>query len=113
MVVDDEPGIRTLLQHILELAGYQVVSFGDPVLALDYFKKHEVALALIDMHMPNMTGDGLFLAMRDVNPKIKVIVISGYAWTQKVQMMLESGVVKFISKPFNPRELLTLINESL
>jgi nitrogen-specific signal transduction histidine kinase/ActR/RegA family two-component response regulator len=103
MVVDDEERVRMLLKDMLEGLGYTVVAYEDPADALHFYRHdHErVALSMIDMTMPTMDGASLFAAMKNVNPHTKVIIVSGHSFNDDIQVVVNSGALGYIMKPFD------------
>jgi DNA-binding response OmpR family regulator len=60
LIVDDEPDITSTFDMILEMNGFEVDSYNDPLLALSNFKPHTYGLALLDIRMPKMNGFELY-----------------------------------------------------
>ena len=65
------------------------------------------------MVMPDLSGRDTYLAMREINPKIKSILSSGYSIDHPAQESLNEGVVSLIQKPFNMNELSEKVAEAL
>jgi len=107
LVVDDEDSVRLVLEKSLELLGYEVESAENGNEALKAFSKDPMSWSLIvmDMIMPNMSGDQLFYLLKDLNKDIKVLISSGYSSDGKTQELLKNGASGFIQKPFAIEEL--------
>jgi two-component system cell cycle sensor histidine kinase/response regulator CckA len=107
MIVDDEPIILELGGVKLRGLGYDVSVYLDPVAALESYRKDwaSVDLVVLDMVMPRMGGRELYLAMRDVNPHVRVLLASGYSVAGEAQSIMELGVLAFVQKPFRRAEL--------
>jgi PAS domain S-box-containing protein len=107
MVVDDEPIILELGGVMLRGLGYDVSVHLDPMAALEAYRKEwaNVDLVVLDMVMPKMGGRELYLAMRDINPRVKVLLASGYSVAGEAQSIMELGVLAFVQKPFRRAEL--------
>jgi CheY-like chemotaxis protein len=87
--------------------GYSVVTSSDGQDALNYYRSHaeEIDLTILDIIMPHMGGYECFKAMKAINPKLKVIVCSGYVINNEARKMLHQGAVGFIQKPFSMKTL--------
>ena len=115
MVVDDQPGVRTALTEILELAGHKVTCANDGRLALSLLGStaRDSDLVIADLVMPNLDGIGLILEMNHLFPTIPVIAISGggqgdaslYLKTAKAL-----GAVAIVKKPFSIDDILNAVN---
>ena len=80
MVIDDNRDIANAFKEFLEIDGFSVDTFNDPLIALDYFrsKPKENAMVISDVRMPHMNGIELVSNMKAIEPKIKVIFITAY-----------------------------------
>jgi DNA-binding response OmpR family regulator len=115
LVVDDDPVIRRLLEVNLEMEGYDVVPAGDGQEALDAMRANDVALVLLDVMMPNVDGwetRRQMLADPDLE-EIPVIFLSARAQDADKQRGSELGGTAYVTKPFDPIELLELVGEVL
>lgn len=115
MIVDDESILLELLKDILCSIGCKVVTFGDPKDALSYYKeKNMFDIVMLDVLMPNMSGLELYKEMKKIDPKIKVIFMSGYSEDNGIEKVLKNDVnTRFIKKPYNISELEELVLELL
>jgi len=115
LIIDDEKMVRVVAQKQLEQLGYRVLSAADGLKAVDIYKKKqkEIDLVLLDMIMPNMAGRETYRELKEINPDIKVIVVSGFSITGKVTEILEEGALGFVHKPFSLSELSSVIAEGL
>jgi DNA-binding response OmpR family regulator len=78
LIVDDEPDITSTFDMILEMDGFEVDSYNDPLLALSNFKPNSYGLALLDIRMPKMDGFELYKIIRDIDSKIEVCFITAF-----------------------------------
>jgi len=80
IIVDDELELATLFQEFLRKEGYDVVSFTDPLLTLEYFKetadKH--SLIITDLRMPGISGIDLAKNIREINSKVKIFLMTAF-----------------------------------
>jgi DNA-binding NtrC family response regulator len=109
-IIDDESDLVNLFKEALQMDGFNVCAFTDPTEALMYIQKKpgEYVLILSDFKMPNMNGHELCTKLLDLNPNLKVILMSAYENVQydKIQF-------KFINKPIKISLLLKIVKESL
>ena len=112
MVVDDEVDIILVFKKSLKLAGYEVFSFTDPVLALEHFKTNPAKFGLIisDIRMPNMTGIEFAAALREMTTLIPVILMSAFEMTS-LEISPSLNITRFVQKPIMPAELRKLVSE--
>ncbi|NCC24625.1 MAG: response regulator [Deltaproteobacteria bacterium] len=115
LIVDDEADLRDLTMEALSDAGYEVLEAAGGEEALSVFEANQerVALVLLDLNMPGMGGHQCLLELLALNPKVRVIIASGYALNDQVRVSLEAGAAAFQGKPFKIGELLTLVREVL
>ena len=115
VVADDEPEVVDLVRIILESEGYRVLDAGDGVQALNQIRAHHPDLILMDMRMPQMTGLGVLdqLAKDPEIQSIPVVMLSVVVTDPDVRMALERGAIAYLSKPFEVRELLWMVDRVL
>jgi PAS domain S-box-containing protein len=108
LVVDDEPGIREITQSTLIKYGYQALTAGDGVEALDLFRRHErqVEVVVMDMLMPRMDGVSTIRQLRKLKPDLQFIAVSGALQNEKMKEEIAAMGVAFLSKPFSAEKLL-------
>ncbi|HIJ89642.1 MAG: PAS domain S-box protein [Desulfobulbaceae bacterium] len=115
LVVDDEPEILAVIRHSLEAMGYTVftAASAEEALLLVEDGREKIDLLLTDVVMPGMTGHGLATMAQAVDPRIRVLFMSGYTDS----MLEEHGVSRmhanFISKPLSPGELAIKLRKML
>jgi len=102
LVVDDELIIRGLLQSFLELEGYRVLVAADGLEGLTLFHRHQgrFQAVILDVLMPRMDGRDAFFAMRDADPTIPAMVMSGFTPGDRADEILRQPGTTFIRKPF-------------
>lgn len=115
LAVDDEKNIRLLVRTNLEKAGYGVDEAIDGQQALDMIRADPPDLVVLDWMMPNLNGMELLKELQ-ADPRfqnIPVIMLTGKAQDADVFIGWASGVSAYLTKPFNPRELLVFIKRIL
>ena len=78
LIVDDEPDITLAFDMILEMNGFEVDIYNDPLLALSDFKPNSYGLALLDIRMPKINGFELYKKIKDIDNKIEVCFITAF-----------------------------------
>lgn len=96
IVVDDEMELASLFKEYLVKIGYEVISFTDPALALDYFKKSskDFSLILTDLRMPAMSGIDLAYEIRKHDPNVAIMLITAHL-TDDLKLNEKFNSVKF------------------
>jgi PAS domain S-box-containing protein len=115
LLVEDEDGVRRLLRRTLEEVGYQVfeASSGEKALELAAAHSGTIQLLITDTVMPGMGGRALAEQLTAIDPRIKVIYISGYTDDAVVRHGVLHEVVNFLQKPFAPSTLAHKVREVL
>ncbi|MCX6353471.1 MAG: response regulator [Candidatus Aureabacteria bacterium] len=113
MVVDDDLHVRECFKDVLESRGYNVSLAKDGREALQIAKERRHDVAFIDMKLPLLNGLETYLAIKEHNPKITVVLMTGYReeMGDLVQQALDQSAYTCLYKPFDPREALVLIEE--
>jgi PAS domain S-box-containing protein len=116
LVVDDEAPIRQLITSTLEGQGYRVKAACEGNEALKVYAENaqEVRLLLTDMMMPVMDGPATIRALREVAPRLPVLVTSGFVDPAGQTLLTsEGGVQGFLPKPFSAEQLLAAVEKAL
>ena len=106
-IIEDEEDILTLFTEIIREHGYPVIGFTNPSSFVEYLRihRHEIDLLLIDYKLPQMTGCDLAKKIIEIDPKIKMILITAYNDIVNNTLNLE-----LIHKPIKINELVQIIN---
>jgi nitrogen-specific signal transduction histidine kinase len=115
LLVDDEEMILKVGTPMLEKIGYKVLVARSGKEAIQVYQKNRdlIKAVILDMIMPQMSGGETFDQMRATNPRVKVLLSSGYSINGEAQEILNRGCHGFIQKPFNLRELSQRLGEIL
>jgi DNA-binding NtrC family response regulator len=113
LVVDDDTIILRSVAQILEIQGYTVDTAESGYEAIEKSKKECYDLALIDIRLPDMKGTRLLRDLEMGTPRMKMIMITGYATLENTMESLNLGANGFLTKPINPERLLDMIREKL
>lgn len=92
---------------MLETLGYEVLTARDGKEAVEIYKKKwdNIDLVLMDMVMPNMGGGEAYDRMKEINPRVKVLLSSGYSIDREAKEILAQDCDGFIQKPCTIKEL--------
>lgn len=115
MVVDDEEHVLLLVKMMLVEAGYRVIAAKDGFQAISIYKKlsTQIDLVVLDYILPIMDGSEVFAELRAINPRVNVMLSSGFAEQTKVNQMLANGLRGFIPKPYTQEKLLLQIRSAI
>ena len=113
LVIDDDPGTAKTFKDVLEAKGYEVstAGSGEEAIKLSRGKPHDIVF--IDMKLPNMDGLGVYLAIREINPKTVAVIMTAYREEMKdfISWCLKKGVYTYLTKPLDVEKVLELIDE--
>jgi two-component system, cell cycle sensor histidine kinase and response regulator CckA len=103
LVVDDEPLVLRMTASALESLGYHVLPAGSGQAGIEAFRAHgdQVDAVILDMGMSGMDGRDTFLALRAIDPDVRVLLATGFPLDRDAQAILDLGVRGFLSKPFD------------
>lgn len=116
LLVEDDALFASLVQRALAGFGYTVVHARNGRAALDIYNPSTVNLVLTDLIMPSMEGIELIMALRKINPEVKIIAMSGGGRNQPEAYLAITerlSVVKTLAKPFALDELQRVVKESI
>jgi two-component system, cell cycle sensor histidine kinase and response regulator CckA len=115
LVVDDEEVVRTTCQTSLESYGYTVLVANEGRSGVEIFRKYagEIALVILDMTMPVMSGEEAFRHMRTIRPDARIIVSSGYNETEATRRFAARGIAAFAQKPYTAANLAKIVKQVL
>ncbi len=107
LLVDDEESVRTAIRRMLENLGYEVLLAADGFEAVEQVREAgpRLSAVLLDLTMPRMDGAEAFLAMRALQPALRVLLMSGFAEQQALARFAGLGLTGFLQKPFKPDRL--------
>ena len=115
LLIEDEAIVLELGRQMLQSLGYRVLTArdGQEGVALYAAWHSEIDLILLDIIMPRMSGHDTFYELRRINPKAKILLITGYSPEQVATELLAQGALGVIRKPYERRELARAIREAL
>ena len=114
LAIDDEPEILAIIKECLEMEGFQVLTAPGPKEGLKLYEERgtEIGVVLLDFLMPDMTGDLVFECLRQKNPDVRVILLTGCE-DSVARKMFETGLRGLIQKPFYIDDIVNRVREEL
>lgn len=111
LIVDDQHGIRMLLMEVFRSEGYETFQASAGQVALDIVRNEKPELVLLDMKIPGMDGLEILKHMKQIDPSIKVIMMTAYGELDLIQEATELGALKHFTKPFDIDDLRVAVDE--
>jgi DNA-binding response OmpR family regulator len=115
LIVDDNPEVTRTMKLGVELIGIDVVTFNDPVDAVEAFKAGSYDLVVLDFQMPKMNGFQVYREMRKVDPRVKICFLTAFdIYKSEFKTVFpELDVCSFLKKPILASDLAAQLNELL
>jgi CheY-like chemotaxis protein len=105
LVIDDEQGIRDLLDTLLQRKGYDVVLAASGQKGLELLRREQPDVIVLDLKMPGMDGLTVLQQIRSFDPKKPVIILTGAGTPETEQKVRALGVAEFVKKEFSLHRL--------
>lgn len=115
LVIDDESPVRNVLSMSLQHLGYTVETAASGDEGLEKFRENsgDFDLVILDMLMPKLSGDQVFVELQKLRSDVNVLIVSGFSSEEAVKRMLANGGKDFMQKPFTIQELSKKVRECL
>lgn len=113
LIVDDDTNLLELLKMRLENANYEVVTVDKEEGALEVIKKQAFDLSIVDLQLIHRDGISLMEEFHMIKPDIPVIILTAYGSIESAVEAMKKGAYDYLTKPFDPRELLLKIEKAL
>jgi signal transduction histidine kinase/ActR/RegA family two-component response regulator len=113
LVIDDEVSVREVLSQMLRVKGHQVVAASDGEEGIERFKNETFDLVFTDLGMPKISGWEVGKTIKEMNPKVPVVMITGWGLELNREKMNESGIDLIVSKPFQFDQVVELVSEAM
>jgi DNA-binding NtrC family response regulator len=101
LVIDDEQGIRDLLDALLSRKGYDVVLAESGRKGLELFRRERPDVLVLDLKMPEMDGLTVLRQIRSLDPRMPVIILTGAGTAEAEQQVRALGVTEYVEKEFS------------
>ncbi|MBL8178067.1 MAG: response regulator [Bryobacterales bacterium] len=107
LVVDDEEFVRQVAARMLKTLGYHATCLGSATEAVEYYKRRarDIDVVIVDLVMPGLSGKAVFEQLRLQNPRVRVIITSGYSQDPGVDALIDAGAKAFLQKPYRLAQL--------
>ncbi|HUZ16889.1 MAG TPA: response regulator, partial [Spirochaetia bacterium] len=115
LVVDDEVQVREVVARALTRAGYRVLEASGGRDAINAYREHqsEISLVVLDMIMPEMDGHETLVRLRQLNPDVSALFLTGYTNDTRLRELAEKGLAQVLEKPVDLRALSERVQELL
>jgi ActR/RegA family two-component response regulator len=113
LIVDDDELVRRMCAEALHRQGYEVVTVGTGQEALQHLAEQPFALVVLDIVLPDIDGLTILKTLRQTNPEIVVLLITGYASLETAIEALRQGAYEYLRKPFAPADLARIVRQGL
>jgi DNA-binding response OmpR family regulator len=111
LVIDDDPSVRRMVKDVLELEGFEVAVAGDGYAGLRQIELDRPDCVVLDVMMPGLDGHGVLTRIRSGGGKhLPVVMLTAAADDGQAWQAWTEGVDYFLSKPFEPEELLRFLD---
>jgi signal transduction histidine kinase/ActR/RegA family two-component response regulator len=113
LVIDDEVSIRDVLSRMLETKGHQVAVASNGEEGIERFRSEPFDLVFTDLGMPKLSGWDVGKAIKEINPKVPIAMITGWGVELDREKMSHNGIDLIVSKPFNFEQVIRLVSEAM
>ncbi|MBE7561097.1 sigma-54-dependent Fis family transcriptional regulator [bacterium] len=113
VVIDDEMSMVNLLQKYLTKQGFLVRTYTRPEDALEAIERHPADVVLTDLRMPQVDGMEVLSRVRQIDPRIPVLVMTAFGSTESAVEAIKQGALDYITKPFNLDEVVLSLQRAL
>lgn len=113
LIADDEPNVRYSFKKLLKDEHLEVIEAANGVDALRMFSQKEPDLVVMDIEMPGMTGLEAIRRLKEINPRIPVIVVTAFGSSDRVIEAMKQGAYEYLEKPFDIEKMRSVIREAL
>ncbi|SEK24802.1 sigma-54-dependent transcriptional regulator [Pacificibacter marinus] len=112
LIIDDNESHIMLYGSVLNDAGFSTICARTSAQAIELARQHNPQIALVDLVLPDGTGNDLVATLRDQNPELRAIVITAYASVDRAVAAMRLGVSDFLVKPVDPQTLLNAVTNA-
>ncbi len=113
LIIDDEPALRRIMVIVLNRSGFSTEEAADGAIGLACFRAAKPRLVITDMTMPSRGGLSVIAEIRQSEPGLPVLAISGGGDPDLFDRALANGATEVLAKPFKPAQLLETVNRLL
>ncbi len=113
LCVDDQPVVLHVLSRLLQVQGFETVECSDPLAAVSTFAAGAFDIVVTDIDMPGMNGLALMRTLREKQPELPVVIVTGLGTVETAIEALRQGATGMLVKPFTGQELLAEVRRAL
>jgi len=113
LIIDDEEVVLDSCKQILRKENYQLLTVSNGELGIQLINKDKPDLVFVDLKMPGLSGFEVLKKIRDIDPNIITIVITGFSTVSSAIEAMKNGAYDFLPKPFTPDEFRIITNRGL
>ncbi|WP_416828064.1 response regulator [Ectobacillus polymachus] len=113
LIVDDQYGIRILLNEVFQKEGYQTFQAANGFQAIDIVVNDKPDLIILDMKIPGMDGIEILKRVKQIDKSIKVILMTAYGELDMIQEAKQLGALMHFAKPFDIDELRNAVRQQI
>ncbi|MEM7332459.1 MAG: PAS domain S-box protein [Chloroflexota bacterium] len=115
LIIDDDLHVLNTVTEMLNVYDIGTIAAQDGTEGIDLYLANQevISVVLLDLMMPGLSGEEVYLKLKEINPKIKVILSSGYSKVEALRRFVGQGVVDFIQKPYDIETLVATFAKAL
>lgn len=113
LIVDDQPGIRILLNEVFQKEGFQTLLAANGLEALKLFNENNVDCVILDMKIPGMNGLEILQNIKKQNKEVPVMMITAYGEQDLINAAMSEGAFSYFTKPFNIFEIVNEVKHAV
>ena len=111
LVVDDDPALQALFKQFLKKAGFGRLVVGSGMEAISLAKKQKFDFVFLDLKLPDIPGDEVYMQLKNLHPDLPIVVITGYPDSEILSKILASGPITVIKKPIDFDQLNKVVKQ--
>lgn len=113
LLIDDDQLFCQLLANAFHKRGYEIIIANDQQTAVDLIKSYSICYAIIDLKLASDSGLNLITVFKNINPTIKIIILTGYASIATAIESIKLGAIHYLLKPIKVEEIIGAFNHQL
>jgi FixJ family two-component response regulator len=111
--VDDEACVCKALERLLKSAGFDVVTFTGGAPFLKFVETGRVDCAIVDLHMPHLSGLDVQLKLGNAGKRVPVVVVTGQDTPESYRSVMDAGAVAYLRKPADDQALVEAVEKGI
>ncbi|MFK7737854.1 MAG: response regulator transcription factor [Pirellulaceae bacterium] len=113
IVVDDDPGVLTVIGQLLRTNGFNAEEYSTPMDCLASISPNDIGCVITDLEMPNVNGIELQKRLIDLGSCLSVIVVTAHADVPRTIQIMSQGAITLLEKPFKSQQLVEAVQEAV